>query len=76
MQHHTVNHSICFKDPETGVHTNNVEGMWNGIKINLKPRNRVQEGIDDHLFEYIWRKRNGDRLWEAFIQALEEIHYE
>lgn len=30
--HHTVNHSKHFKDPVTGVHTNNIERLWKDIK--------------------------------------------
>ena len=73
--HETVNHSKHFKDPNTGVHTNTIEGTWNGIKMQIKPRNRTKEGIQEHLMEFIWRRKNKDNLWAAFLCALRDIHY-
>ena len=31
--HNMVNHSKFWKDPNTGVHTYTIEGLWNGAKI-------------------------------------------
>jgi transposase-like protein len=76
FEHMTVNHSKNFKNPITGVHTNTIEGTWNGLKMQIKPRNRTKEHIDDHLWEFIWRKKNADNLWIGFINALREISYE
>jgi transposase-like protein len=76
QNHLCVNHSMSFKDEITGAHTNTIEGIWNGIKLNLKARNRTKEHINEHLFEYIWRKNNKDNLWGGFIDAIKNIHYE
>jgi len=58
FSHRTVNHSLFFSDPETetGTHTNTIEGTWSGVKINILRRNRVEDYMEDHLFEFIWRR--------------------
>lgn len=33
--HKVVNHKLYFKDPVTGVHTNTIEGNWNGLKRQI-----------------------------------------
>jgi hypothetical protein len=76
MVHMTVNHSKTFKDNVTGVHTNTIEGLWNGVKTSIPPRNRNKSTIDCHLMEYVWRKKNKGRLWEAFLDALADTHYD
>jgi transposase-like protein len=76
FEHMTVNHSKFFKDPNSGVHTNTIEGTWNGGKQSIKPRNRVADGMEEHLWEFIWRRKNSNNLWEAFMDALKDIYYE
>lgn len=75
LEHLTVNHSLWFKDPSTGVNTNTVEGNNNGLKIAIRPRNRTKD-VDDHLEEFVWRRKNSHRLWDAFIEALKDVHYD
>jgi transposase-like protein len=76
LEHHTVNHSLHFKNPHTGVHTNTVEGTNNGLKYHIAPRNRVGDGINDHLAEFVWRRRSNNAMWTGFIAALRDVHYD
>ena len=76
FQHMTVNHSRHFRDLITGVHTNTMEGTWNRIKQVIRPRNRVANEMEEHLWEFIWRRKNKDNLWEALIAALKDVYYE
>jgi transposase-like protein len=75
FEHHTVNHSQTFKNPENGVHTNTIEGNNNALKLRISPRNRTKE-IADHLLEFIWRRKNHANVWNSFISALKDIHYD
>jgi transposase-like protein len=70
MMHFTVNHSLGFINPETGVHTNTIEGTWCGIKFKINPRNRVKKFIKGCLEEFIWRRKNKGNLWLALLECL------
>ena len=59
-QHGTVNHSVEFINPTTGVHTQHVESYWNRVKTKFKQMKGVQETmLSSYLDEYMWRERHG-----------------
>jgi hypothetical protein len=64
MVHDTVNHSLHYVDPITGVHTNTIEGTWSAMKWDTNKRHRTQEYIGDNLFYFIWRRRYKNQLWD------------
>lgn len=33
--HREVNHSVKFVNPETGVHTQNIERLWRDMRANI-----------------------------------------
>lgn len=56
FEHLRVNHSMTFKDPESGAHTNSIEGTWSAVKRGLQGTNHVEGQFDSYLAEYIWRR--------------------
>lgn len=76
FQHLTVNHSQCFKNPLTGVHTNTIEGTWNGFKICIRPRNRVRDGIETQIAEFQWRRLHKDNRWDALLELIRDTHFD
>lgn len=75
-KHLVVNHSKTFKDTTTGACTNTVEGLNNGIKHLIRPRNRNKNSIKNFLSYFIWRRLYKKRIWDQFLMALKKIKYE
>ena len=54
----TVNHSLHFVDPTTGVHTQNVESYWGRVKLKFKRGKGCQASqLPSYLDEFMWRER-------------------
>lgn len=72
--HHTVNHSINFVDPVTGVHTQHVESYWNRVKVKLKHmRGCHLHQLPGCLDEFMWKERYSKTGKEAFTAILHDI---
>jgi transposase-like protein len=75
VRHLTVNHTLGFKNDDTGACTNHIEGTWNAIKLQVPPRNRTRRFISGYLNEFIWRRQNVANLWEGLLTAFKAVGY-
>ncbi|KAG0929029.1 hypothetical protein G6F29_010856 [Rhizopus arrhizus] len=66
--HRTVNHSVTFCDGD--VHTNTIEGTWNGIKMNVTPALRTKKMTPWLLIEFIWRRKHHNNIFNAWLTEL------
>ena len=72
--HNTVNHSLHFVDPVTGVHTQNVESYWNRMKGKFKRMKGVhEEMLLSYLDEFMWRERHGRTASAALTSLFRDI---
>ena len=61
MAHMTVNHSLNFVDPATGVHTQGVESMWSCCKCLMREERTMHFKLfETYLPEFMWRRRFGE----------------
>ena len=77
--HMKVNHSKFFKDPETGAHTNTVEGMWSIMRRSL-PYGVSHSTFASHVVEFIYLRRyfsNHDRgkYFPIFMKHLADLGF-
>ena len=70
-KHFTVNHSEHYKNPETGVHTNNIESNWRPLKRALQGSQK--NNLADHLCEYLWRREIRKKGGDFFSNLIDDI---
>ena len=71
--HETVNHSLNFCDPNTGAHTNTIEGTWSAVKRSLPRYGTVKEHYNSYFGEYLWRRKYVQNVGSAFSTLVEHI---
>ena len=72
--HATVNHSLEFVNPVTGVHTQHVESYWNQVKTKFKRMKGVHDTmLSSYLDEYMWRERHGQTGSTAMNSLFRDI---
>ncbi|GFV06304.1 putative transposase-like protein [Trichonephila clavipes] len=75
----STSHSLTFKDPETGAHTNAIEGTWSAIKRSLNDHTAHVEGqFDSYLAEYMGRRSNEHKMIDAnfrdYLKAIARVY--
>jgi IS1 family transposase len=73
-QHRSVNHSVEFITAD-GVHTNTIEGTWNGIKMKVPARYRTALEMPWKLVEFIWRRQNHGNHWQGLLDTLKDVSF-
>lgn len=76
-QHLTVNHSILFKNPETGAHTNAIESSWRHAKVAQATYGRRKSGIPGNLAKYMFFKHCAEKILdrtEEFLRLAGQLY--
>ena len=72
--HATVNHSLHFVDPQSGVHTQAIESYWARVKYKFKKMKGVDgDQLPSYLDEFMWRERFGVTSSDALENILAHI---
>ena len=74
LAHQTVNHSLHFVDPVTGVHTQGTEAMWSTMKRTMREERTMHSRLfETYLPELMWRRLfGGPSVFAHLIQHIAE----
>ena len=67
--HFTVNHSKNYVDPETGAHTETIEGMWKHMKDFL-PNGMAPKDAESYIGVFLWHRYCKQRKLDVFVHFL------
>lgn len=63
-----VNHSVSFKDAESGQHTNSIEGLWRHLKESLPAFNRRKVFFNGYIQKFIFLRWCKERNKTPFVE--------
>ena len=72
-----VNHSKNFVDPESGAHTQTIEGLWRHCKNFLPAFGMKPKDLSTYLGTFLWHRFCKQRKLDMFIKFLKcasEVH--
>ena len=73
--HLTVNHSIHFVDPTTGVHTQNIENTWMHVKHKQKKQGGFSRPLlNTYLQEFMWHQEFGDKPFTNLVLQIASVY--
>ena len=68
--HFAVNHSENFVDPETGAHTQTIEGLWRQCKVFLPTFGMKPKYLGSYIGTFLWHRYCKQRKLDMFIKFL------
>ena len=68
--HFPVNHSENYVNPETGAHTQTIEGLWSHVKDFLPSRGMKPNDLPSYLGWYMWDRYTRQRKLDPFIHFM------
>jgi transposase-like protein len=69
-RHLKVNHSINYKDPDTGAHTNTIEGSWLHAKRSLPKYGTKKSFMAGYFGTFIWRRMVRIQAVDPFMELI------
>eukprot|EP00797_Seminavis_robusta_P003708 Sro1235_g255020.1 Inherit from opiNOG: protein Hydra magnipapillata (276) ;mRNA; r:19305-20132 len=70
--HKTLCHKYEFVSAE-GTHTQTIEGNWTPLKRAIPVQCRSGVDLQEYLFQFMWRRKNEGREWEALWEGLARV---
>jgi len=68
--HYSVNHSKNYVDPDTGAHTQTIEGLWSHVKDYLPSHGMKPCDLVSYLGAFMWVRYCKQRKLDKFIYFL------
>lgn len=73
--HFAVNHTNNYVDPETGAHTQTIEGLWRHCKQFLPPYGMKPKDLDSYLSTFMWFRYVQQRKLDVLKHFLNSASY-